>query len=388
MVLVILALTAALSPVSIDMLAPSLPLLARDIGATPQKIELTIYGFLIGYGLAPSVWGYASDRLGRRPVMLAGMSIYCATSLAGSWASTAEWLIALRFIQGIGAAAGATMARTIVRDIYGAEGTTRGMAAMFSLMALVPFTMPVIGGLIAGYFSWGACFVAMALLGTISAGAYYRLIPETLPTSRGRPAAARNSIVGVVTNRVFAQHALCNMFCIATMVLFGANFSFLLEQNYLFDSRQNGLALALFNGSIALGTYLVWPLMPRFGAHYSILIGAMACTLGWLCIALLTARGITNLMFIAPLLTLACLGCGIIMPLCSGGSLAPFSHNTGTASSLYLMIQSVGASGISFLVGLTVAKQLLPITLAIATCAALALISKIVLSGPRAPELQ
>ena len=122
-VLVILALTAALSPVSIDMLAPSLPLLARDIGATPQKIELTLYGFLIGYGLAPSVWGYASDRLGRRPVMLAGMLIYCATSLAGSWAGTAEWLIALRFIQGIGAAAGATMARTIVRDIYGAEGT-------------------------------------------------------------------------------------------------------------------------------------------------------------------------------------------------------------------------------------------------------------------------
>ena len=72
------------------------------------------------------------------------------------------------------------------------------------------------------------------------------------------------------------------------------------------------------------------------------------------------------------------------MALCSGGSLAPFSHNTGTASSLYLMIQSVGASAISFLVGLTVAKELLPITLAIAACAALALISKIALSGTRA----
>ena len=380
----ILALTAALSPVSIDMLAPSLPLLSRGLDATPQKIELTIYGFLIGYGLAPSVWGYASDRLGRRPVMLVGMSIYCATSLAGSWANSAEWLITLRFVQGIGAAAGATMARAIVRDIYGAEGTTKGMAAMFSLMALVPFAMPVVGGLIAQTFGWEACFIAMALLGTVSVVSYYRLIPETLPPGQGNATAAHNSITSVLTNRIFAQHAFCNMFCIATMVLFGANFSFLMEQNFLFDSRQNGLALALFNGSIALGTYLVWPLMPRFGAHYSILIGAIACTLGWLCIALLIARGVSSPLVMAPLLTLASMGCGIIMSLCSGGSLAPFSHNTGTASSLYLMIQSVGASGISFLVGLTVAKELLPITLAIAACAALALISKILLSGERA----
>ncbi len=378
-ILLVLSVTAALAPVSMDILAPSLPRLSDDIGATAQRTELTIYAFLIGYGLAPSLWGRLSDSVGRRPVMFVGMLIYCLSSVACAFTDSLDQLIALRSIQGVGAAAGATMARAIVRDIYGATGTTRGMATMISMMTVIPFIMPLLGGLIARQFSWEACFTAMTLIGFMGAVTYWILVPETLPAATSKTPPAAISILAIIGNRVFAQHAMCNMFCIATLVLFGANFSFILAQEYQFDSARNGLALALLNGSIALGTYLVWPLMSRFGAHRSILIGGALCTLGWLTIALQASSAQPAILQMAIPLVVACLGCGIIMALCSGSALSPFSHNSGTVSSIYLLIQSLGASGISFATGQLLPKQLLAMTIVATCCGALALASKLLI---------
>jgi DHA1 family bicyclomycin/chloramphenicol resistance-like MFS transporter len=378
--LVVLALTATLSPVSMDMLTPSLPGLATDMGTSAQTIELTLYSFLIGYGVGPSLWGVLSDRIGRRPIMFIGMLIYSASSLAGAVADDANWLIAVRFAQGIGAGAGATMARATVRDIHGTAGTTRNMARMISLMSVVPFFMPLLGGTLASVFSWKACFIVMSLIGAISVTAYFYLVPETLPARSETQAGAKHSIISIVTNPTFAQHAVCNMFCISTMVLFGANFAFITGHQFQLGSSGNGIVLALFNGSIAAGTYLVWWLMPKLGAHHAILTGAGSCALGWLGIALLAKTGHASLPLLAPLLVFAAAGCGVIMALCSGAALTPFTHQSGTASSLYLLLQSVGSSAISLTVGQLLPKQLFPIAAAITGCACLAIASKVLLS--------
>lgn len=380
-ILLVLAIAAALSPVSIDMLAPSLPQLSQDIGASAARIELTIYAFLIGYGLAPSLWGRLSDNVGRRPVMFAGMSIYCLSCIACIFASSADQLILLRVVQGVGAAAGATMARAIVRDIYGAAGTTKGMATMISMMAVIPFFMPLVGGVIARLFSPAACFAAMALIGFVGVVAYWVLLRETRPVVTQKMLPVDKGIFIILRNRVFAGHTLCNMFSIATLVLFSANFSFILAQDYQFDSTRSGMALALFNGSIALGTYLVWPLMPRLGAHRSILLGGTLCTLGWLAIALQAIAGQPAILMLAGPLVVACLGCGIILALCSGGALAPFSNNSGTASSAYLLVQSIGASGISYVAGQLLPKQLLAMAIATTCCGAMAILSKLLIGS-------
>jgi Bcr/CflA subfamily drug resistance transporter len=381
--LVVLALTATLSPVSMDMLTPSLPRLSADIGASPQTIELTLYSFLLGYGISPSVWGSLSDHIGRRPIMFIGMLIYSASSLSGALSDNADWLVAARFVQGVGAGAGATMARAIVRDIYGAAGTTHSMARMISFMAVVPFFMPLLGGVLAGLLGWQACFMFMSALGAASLAAYFLLVPETLPQRRAGTVREKLPVIRILANPTFAQHAVCNMFSISTLVIFGANFAFITGQQFRLDSTANGLVLALFNGSIAAGTYLVWWLMPRFEAHRSILIGAGSCTLGWLGVALLAKTGHASLPLLTPLLVIAAAGSGVIMSLCSGGALVPFTHHSGTASSLYLLLQSAGSSAISFTVGRCLPKELYSIAAAITACACLAILSKVLLSRPQ-----
>jgi len=379
--LVILALTATLAPVSIDMLTPSLAGMSTDLGAKAQTIELSLYSFLVGYGISPSLWGVVSDRLGRRPIMLAGMLLYIASSIACVLTEDANTLIGVRLVQGLGAGAGATMARAIIRDIYGAAGTTRGMARMMSLMAVVPFFMPLLGGVLAGLLGWQACFVFMSLLGVFAVASYFYLVPESLPvlTRDDNSALKRATLIDILLNPSFSQHALCNMFSISTLVIFGANFAFITSKQFQLDSTANGLVLALFNGSIAAGTHLVWWLMPRFRIHYSILIGAGSCGLGWLGIAVLGSTGFGGLQLMAPMLALSGAGSGVIMALCSGAALTPFTHNSGTASSLYLLLQSLGSSAISLAVGLLLPKQLFPIAAAMAACACLAMLSKVLL---------
>ncbi|MEM1155008.1 MAG: MFS transporter [Pseudomonadota bacterium] len=380
--LVILALSATLAPVSMDMLTPSLAGMSLDLGASARLIELSLYSFLIGYGVAPSIWGHTSDRTGRRPIMFIGMLLYCVSSIACAFVDDAHWLVAVRSLQGLGAGAGATMARAIVRDLYGAQGTTKGMARMMSLMAIVPIFMPVLGGLLAEWFGWQACFVLMTGIGAFSVVAYFYLVPETRRTAVTRIDKGAESAWQILAHPLFAQHTLCNMFSISALVIFGANFAFLTAAEFEFNSSENGFVLALFNASIALGTQLVWLLMPRFQAHRSIVIGSLACMVGWIYIAAMTFSSSLTTLAYAPGLIMAGAGAGVIMSLSAGAALAPFEQRTGLASSLYLLVQSAGSSAISLAVGWILPKDILAVALAMAACAVLALLSKCAIGSP------
>lgn len=385
LVLITLGVTAALAPVSTDLLAPSLPQMTEDFHSTPQNLERTIYSFLLGYGLAPYVWGRLSDNFGRKPIMLAGMAMYCTTSVLCALTANAEQLIMLRFIHGASAAAGATVSRAIIRDIYGEAGATKGMAKLVSVMAAMPLFMPLLGGAITEFSSWEMSFIAMAVIGVLGMSVYWLFVPESLPPKSQNSAPARISVLVILRNPRFNEHVICNTFCIATMVLFGANFSFILANDYQFNSVDIGIAMAVFNGAIALGTQLVWLLMPRYGAHRSILIGGALCAIGWLTISTQAIGSLPAISAITAPMIVSCLGCGIVIALCSGSALSKFKHGIGTASSIYLLIQSVGASGISFMAGELLHKDLFSMSTAAAGCGIAAVATKHFLSSPEKP---
>lgn len=377
----ILALASALAPLSVDLLAPSLPQFGEAIHATPQQIANSIYSFLIGYGIAPVLWGHLSDIKGRRPVLLTGMLLYSLSSAYCMMAHSADTLIFVRFIQGIGAAAGATVARAIIRDRYRADGTTKAISTLLSIMAIMPVSAPIIGGLLAQHFSWKASFIVMTSVGITIVISFYFFIAETRPDDGTLHTQKSIAIGKILGNRIFLQHAFCNMFCVATMVLFVTNISHLMLSNYGLNTEQRGYVLTLFNASIAAGTYCVWLLVPRFGTDRSIIIGGSASVIGWTFIAALASQQLPVLMSLAPALIFSGLGCGVVISLSAGRSLTPFSGNSGAASSLYIIIQSLGASAISYGVDMLIPKELFTIALTMMLCALSAVVSKLVFSA-------
>jgi DHA1 family bicyclomycin/chloramphenicol resistance-like MFS transporter len=81
-VVVVLSLLLGLQPVTTDLYLPSLPGLARELGAPMAGAQLTLSALILAFGLGQLVVGPMSDRFGRRPLLLGGLSVYVMASMA------------------------------------------------------------------------------------------------------------------------------------------------------------------------------------------------------------------------------------------------------------------------------------------------------------------
>jgi len=114
--ILILGALMAFGPLSIDLYLPSFPLIAARFSVSPARVELSLASFFIGLALGQLLYGPLSDRLGRRPTVLLGLSIYAIASMACAFAQSLEFLIIARFIQAIGACGGIVVTRAVVLD--------------------------------------------------------------------------------------------------------------------------------------------------------------------------------------------------------------------------------------------------------------------------------
>src|SRR5262245_26128985 len=112
LLLAVLALLSAFTPLSIDMYLPALPVIAVDLAGSVGDIQLTLSAFMIAFGAGQVFYGPAGDRFGRRPVILSSVAIYILASAGCAFAAAAGHLVLLRFLQGLAACGGVVLART------------------------------------------------------------------------------------------------------------------------------------------------------------------------------------------------------------------------------------------------------------------------------------
>ena len=162
---VLLGALTAFAPMAIDMYLPSLPAIGADLGVSGAYTQVTVSAFLAGMAIGQFFYGPASDRLGRRGPILAGVALFVLASCACALAPTADFLIAARFVQALGGCAGAVVARAVVRDRFDHTGTARMLSLLTLVMGLAPILAPLLGGLLLELGGWRANFWALALFG-------------------------------------------------------------------------------------------------------------------------------------------------------------------------------------------------------------------------------
>ena len=101
----VLGLLSAIGPFSIDMYLPALPDIAADLETPEASVKLTMTLYFLAFGVSQFVWGPMADAYGRKLPLVLGISIFAAATVACAFAPSVEWLIAARFVQGIGGAA-------------------------------------------------------------------------------------------------------------------------------------------------------------------------------------------------------------------------------------------------------------------------------------------
>src|SRR6267154_1422130 len=238
---IVIASIMALNPLAMDMMLPALPNIGATfhivVGNRPQEVLST---FLIGFGVGQFVMGPLSDRFGRRPVLLGGMTVYFVASVLAISAPSFVTLLLARALQGLGTYATRVIATSIVRDCYAG----RRMASVMSLAMMVFITVPVVapsfGQAVMLLTQWRGIFVVLMLYGILALLWTALRLPETLPASERKPFAVGEvleSFRSTVTNRQTLGYAL------AAGGIMGALFG------YVFSSQQ------VFTGIYQLGHY-------------------------------------------------------------------------------------------------------------------------------------
>ena len=179
-IFITLGLLSGLTPFAIDMYLPSIPAIAQDLGASIETVQLTLTAYLAVFALAQLVLGPASDVLGRRTVILAGLILFVLASFACAAVPTLPWLLAGRCLQALGGAAVAVTIPALVRDVFERDEYARTMSILMLVMAIAPLVAPLFGGIIISHTSWHWVFIALGCIGLISIVLFTGVIRETL----------------------------------------------------------------------------------------------------------------------------------------------------------------------------------------------------------------
>ena len=184
----LIAMMFATIAFSIDAMLPALP----EIGAalSPDDInraQLILISFVFGMGVGTFFTGPLSDAYGRKPVIVAGASLYIL-SAAVAWASSSlEVLLIARVTMGLGAAGPRVVALAIVRDLYSGREMARVMSIAMMIFTLIPAFAPMLGAGIIAFAGWRAIFIAFALFLIIVVIWMGVRLPEPLAREDRRP---------------------------------------------------------------------------------------------------------------------------------------------------------------------------------------------------------
>lgn len=145
------------------MISPVLPLYARTFGVSAAMVGLLITGYGLARVFTNLPTGLLADRIGRRPLILAGPIFTCVGSLIAVVATDFWVLVGARFVQGIGSALFATAAMIVIADISRPE--TRGRVMSFFQGSLLIGTSigPTVGGVIAALSGFRGVFLVYAI---------------------------------------------------------------------------------------------------------------------------------------------------------------------------------------------------------------------------------
>lgn len=335
-----------LQPLSTDLYLASLPHLATDFGASPAAVQQTLSLFVIGFGSAQLVSGPLSDRYGRRPVLIAGLTLYLLSSLICALAPALDWLIAARFAQAMGCCTAVVVARAIIRDAYPAVEGAQVLAKASSLLALAPIGGPILGSYLQVTFGWRAAFVVLTSAGvTMLAATLWRMQESNHQTN---PLAMRigtlaSTYLTVLRTPRFWNYALPGALSYASIFVFISGSSFALICVLGVATEYYGALFAISVCGYLGGTLICRRLLNRFAIPRVIVIGATISATGALGFWGLALASVEHWSMVIAAQFLVMGAHGIIFPCAQSSSLAPFPNAAGAAAGFYGFITMVAA---------------------------------------------
>lgn len=386
----ILGLLAAVGPFAIDMYLPALPTIGADLGASVAATQMTLTAFFIAFGVAQLVYGPLADQVGRKPPLYVGLAIFVIGSLGCAIAPSIGWLMALRFLQGIGAAVVMVVPRAIIRDLHTGTAATRLMAMIMLVISVSPMLAPLAGSGLIALTGWRGIFAALCIAGALSLLITGTMLPETLKRQNRVPLNIVNLMRGAAVlfrDPLFMGLTFIGGFGMASFFVFIASASFVYTGQFGLTPTGFSLAFAINAIGFFAASQFAASLGERFGMRRVVAGGVTAFLLFTVTLVVIELAGYASLPVIVAFLFCANAGLGLVIPTTMVMALDPHGEIAGLASSLGGTLQML-AGGVAIVIASPFFNgTALPMVLAIALCAVAAFIlTRLVLSGSLAAD--
>ncbi len=251
-----LILVDLLSAAELDLFVPSFPEIRQHFDLTPFWVEALLSVNFIGYCTSLFVVGTLSDKYGRKPLIMLGLSIFIVGSIICVTANEFEGLLVGRFLQGLGIAAPSILCFLVIADEYPLKEQQSLFAILNGIMNATLGIAPVVGSYITLYFHWHGNFMALLLFGIVCLVAAQLFIPSRkIEHNENFTSAGYRSILKSWPVMLITIHIV--MMCIPYWIFVGMSPILYMEDLgvslHHFGFYQGILAFLFAIGSIAFG---------------------------------------------------------------------------------------------------------------------------------------
>lgn len=371
----ILGLLSAIGPFAIDMYLPALPSIGKDLHAETSVVQLSLLFFFIPFAISQLLYGPISDIWGRKLPLYIGIGLFAVASIGCALANNIETLIAFRFVQGIGGAAGMVVPRAVVRDMHTGVQAAKLMSLLMLVFSISPILAPLTGSAVISFYGWRGVFWAVTIAAVIGLILLTTQLEETRTKAdreRSTVGSAMKAYKMLLKDHHFLAMTFIGGFGISGFLVYLANSSFVLIEHYGLTPTEYSLAFSINAASFfAVSQATAW-LGHKFGLVRTMRVAVVSFAVAMVTMVVVMGAGFDQLPVMATFLFFG-FGClGLVIP--TAGVLALERHGeiAGTASALMGTLQFVAAAIAMTVSGLFFDGTALPMVIGIAICALIA----------------
>ncbi|AXN05771.1 multidrug efflux MFS transporter EmrD [Vibrio anguillarum] len=357
----LIAILTAVGQMTQTMYVPSIGHMAGEFLVSPASLQAVMACYLIPYGLSQFVYGPLSDRLGRKPIIIAGLLIYIVGSLLALFAHQYDWFLVGSFIQGLGIGCGGAMSRTLTRDCFSGAELHKANSLISMCVIFSPLIAPVLGGYLTESFGWRSSYLFLSLFAIAVVITMMTSMVETLPKAARRHESVTNSYRYVLSDKRFQGYLICLVATFSGVAVFEAAAGVLLGGVLQLPATTVSLLFVLPIPGYLVGAALSSVIALNFNEKSALYVGLVAIALGSLVVFVPGVLGQTSALTLIGGATVYFLGAGILFPAATTGALTPLPYHAGTGGAVLGGMQNLGAGLATLLASAIPAHDQMPL---------------------------